>query len=173
MTRIERRGAGLRIHFAEGEAGILGSLARQLGAVFDDEADPARARLLPSAYPDDAEADAEFRRWTSDDLVDRKSAAARGIADAIGTDDPSSEPTSIDLGAADADGWARALTDLRVTLASRLGIESDDDAVPNTMTGAVYEWLGHLQWTLVETLDELDGVDPADSSESADPEDPR
>ncbi|TPW74602.1 DUF2017 family protein [Schumannella soli] len=157
MTRVRAEGTGVRVDFAEGEAGILAGLAEQLAEIVDDERDPARGRMLPSAYPDDAEADAEFRRWTTSDLVDRKAAAARRLAARLHADESSAL-----LDPDEADGWARTLTDLRTALASRLGIETDDDAVPNTTPGAVYEWLGQLQWTLIEALDELDGIAPTE-----------
>jgi hypothetical protein len=172
VTRVRAEGTGVRIDFAEGEAGILGGLAEQLAEIVEDESDPARGRMLPSAYPHDAEADAEFRRWTTSDLVDRKSAAARSMAARLGAGDGvdagradlslESDATSVLLDPDAADGWARTLTDLRTALASRLGIESDDDEVPNSTPGAVYEWLGQLQWTLIEALDELDGIAPTE-----------
>ena len=53
----------------------------------------------------------------------------------------------------DAERWLPALTDLRLVLAERLGIHTDDDPLPENELGDVYSWLGELQWLLVAALD--------------------
>jgi len=53
-----------------------------------------------------------------------------------------------------AERWLPLLTDLRLVIADRLGIRSDDDEVPDTPAGEVYTWLGHLQESLVVLLEE-------------------
>lgn len=49
----------------------------KLTAGFAAPDDPVLRRLLPDAYPDDAEASREFRRFTQDGLVARKHSAAQ------------------------------------------------------------------------------------------------
>jgi hypothetical protein len=56
-----------------------------------------------------------------------------------------------------AQQWLRALADLRLIIANRLGIEQDDDegrtddaAVPLQQS---YQWLGELQESIVHALD--------------------
>ncbi|MET0303639.1 MAG: DUF2017 family protein [Microbacteriaceae bacterium] len=156
MTRMHRDGDQIVVEFDEAEAGVLGSVARQLSVLLADAAaldDPAVTRMMPDAYPDDAEASAEFRRFTREDMASRKAATAAAIADAVGTESVDSEPMTVRLDGAAADRWLRGLADLRITLASRLGIEHDDDEAPDDATGALYHWLGELQWALVETMD--------------------
>ena len=46
--------------------------------------DPALRRLLPDAYTDDPEAAAEFRRFTADDLLERKVRNARCVLATLG-----------------------------------------------------------------------------------------
>ena len=53
----------------------------------------------------------------------------------------------------DAEHWLPALTDLRLVLAERLGIHNDDDLLPESELADVYQWLGELQWSLIEALD--------------------
>lgn len=138
------------------EALLLQSLGSQLAAVLTeaDGADPAMARLLPDAYPDDAVASAEFRRFTSAGLVSRK---LLNVERVLVTLSASVESGVLSLDGDDAQSWLRTLTDLRLTLASRLGIESDesdhraegDDAVLHDL----YDWLGFVQNSLVEAID--------------------
>jgi hypothetical protein len=121
--------------------------------------DPAVARLLPDASPDDPEQAMEFRRFTELGLRARKRRAlrtARATLDRRGalvlTDD-------------EAQAWLTALTDVRLVLAERLGLRTDEDAEqlhaelddadeddPRAWLAAVYDFLTWLQETLVAVL---------------------
>jgi hypothetical protein len=59
-------GEGVRLVLESEEAMLLSELADQVDSVLllGEPSDPALGRLLPSAYPDDAEASAEFSRYT-------------------------------------------------------------------------------------------------------------
>jgi hypothetical protein len=141
-------------------------------------ADPAVRRLLPDAYREDAEAAAEFRRFTADGLIDRKEANARAVLASLGeeeylgdADEREDEPVA-SVGAGEPDdlppvtvllddaavqSWLRTLTDLRLTLAERLEITPDGvqhltgDEAP--FLANVYEWLGMVQESLVHAID--------------------
>ncbi len=117
-------------------------------------ADPAVARLLPDAYREDPEASRDFRRLTEHSLALRKVANARAVELALrtGGTDP------IDLDPAATRAWLRTFTDIRLVIASRLGIETDEDrglhdTDEQLMLREVYDWLGMLQETLVGALD--------------------
>jgi hypothetical protein len=47
------------------------------------------------------------------------------------------------------------LTDLRLIVAERIGIRTDDDPVPDDALGEVYHWLGQLQAYLIDAIEEL------------------
>ena len=135
------------------EALLLQNLASQLTALLreGDGLDPAVVRLLPDAYPDDPVASAEFRRFTAGGLVERKLANAdtlmMTLSDSIETGELRLEPQQ-------AQAWLRSLTDIRLTLASRLGIESDEQPPsPDAILQELYDWLGFLQNSLVEAVD--------------------
>jgi hypothetical protein len=57
--------------------------------------------------------------------------------------------------------WLRALTDIRLSLAVRLGIESEEDTQLVAQSGDdaivamsdIYEWLGYVQETLISALE--------------------
>jgi hypothetical protein len=127
--------------------------------------DPVLARLFPSAYRDDGESAAEFRRFTEGGLRDGKARAAATIIDTLEEaglpDDPGSDELTIDveLDPQTAEVWMRALTDLRLALGTRLEIvEEYDDLVdslgpedPRLPAFALYEWLTGFQEMLVGT----------------------
>jgi len=156
--------------FTPEEAAILADLARDIVALLDSHAsrpdDPALARLLPDAYRDDAEAAADFRRFTVDGLVERKTENAKVVLESV-TQFPA--PTTraprlpgkrtarvvVELDDRAAGAWMRTITDLRLTLASRLGIVAEDSAPRGADEGllALYDWLAFVQDSLVRAVD--------------------
>jgi hypothetical protein len=128
--------------------------------------DPVLARLFPTAYTDDDEAAAEFRRFTEGALRDGKSRAAETIIDRLEEAGLPPELTEdglhfdVELDEPDALTWMRSFTDIRLALATRLGIEEGDedywaalpDDDPTLQAHDIYEWVGYLQETLVEAL---------------------
>lgn len=172
---------GVTARLTRGEAAMLGNLAGQLIDMLDERSgaappgatptngasdalyaqlgiggasaaplDPALARLLPDAYRDDRDAASEHRRLTERGLVDRKIANARTVLASLET-----RPLRLDNAGVQA--WLRTLTDLRLTIAARLEIAVDGDVgIGDDAMLTVYDWLGYLQGTLVECLDEYD-----------------
>lgn len=167
----------LAAEFSDIEAAVLRELTEQLLVMVEsaDHRDAAMRRLLPDAYPEDPDASSEFRRLTQHDLTSRKADAARTLVRSVG------DGGAIRLGDDDGWEWLRALTDLRLVLASRLGIDGDedegDDEGDNDVddvesldgegldddpdTGAAeaaflrdaFEWLGFVQETLVAAME--------------------
>ncbi|MCD4527030.1 DUF2017 domain-containing protein [Nocardioides sp. cx-173] len=128
--------------------------------------DPVLARLFPTAYPADEEAAAEFRRFTEGALRDGKAAAACTVIDTLeeaGLPEQLTEDglmIDVELDEPTAETWMRSFTDVRLALASRLGIEDGDEAYwyelpeedPRSQAHDIYEWVGYLQETLVDAL---------------------
>lgn len=146
--------------FSRPEGLILASLAEQLVAVLHDEADPAMERLLPHAYPEDPDASAEFRRFTIEGLTERKLQGAQSLMRAAIADPATTGPggeRSIALSTQDTERWLRTLTDLRLTIATRLGITDGNEAGRTDEAAEpmqeVYYWLGGLQESIVSALD--------------------
>jgi hypothetical protein len=136
------------------EALLLQSLASQITTLLreGDPGDPAVVRMLPDAYPDDARASAEFRRFTASGLIDRKVANAGTVMMTLSS---AIETGEVRLDAGEAGAWLRCLTDIRLTLATRLGIESDDQPPSeDTLLQDLYDWLGSLQNSLVDAVDD-------------------
>jgi uncharacterized protein DUF2017 len=124
------------------------------------------ARLFPTAYVEDEEAAAEFRRFTEGALRDGKAAGAATIIDTL--EEAGLPPElgdqkvviDVELDPEAAQVWLKSFTDLRLALATRLEVEQDDEAFwralpeddPRSQAHDIYEWIGALQETLVDAL---------------------
>ncbi len=117
--------------------------------------DPVLARLLPDGYNDDAEASAEFRRYTEESLRSGKVASAQTVLASLppgGGEVRLSEP--------ECQQWLRALNDVRLALSVRLGITDENADLteqlavddPRSAYIWVYQWLAYLQDSLLEAL---------------------
>ena len=148
---------GVLIEFSPLEHQLLATLLAQYDELVHDQLDdaelvddPALARLFPTAYPDDVEAASEFRQYTREGLIERKSANSGAVSAALMTAD---DEGRLAVDRDDAERWLPALTDLRLVLAERIGIRSDTDRIPATNLADVFTWLGELQWSLIAALD--------------------
>ena len=157
-----------------------------IGGSTDRHDDPAIARLLPNAYSEDDDASREFRQLTERGLASRKidnavivlhsleAIATLAVKPAAPSDDgPTTVPddasslfeaydddpgTEIAIDEPTAIAWLRTLTDIRLTIAARLGLETDADTVDDTddaavVLGDVYNWLGLITESLVDAVD--------------------
>jgi len=126
--------------------------------------DPVLARLFPTAYPDDEEAAGDFRRFTESTLRDGKAGAAAAIIDTLEEAGLSTEPQDgtfidVELDEEATMTWMRSFTDMRLAIATRLGVEDGDDDYwhslpdddPRAQVHDIYNWLGYLQETLVHS----------------------
>ena len=164
--------AGQLVELLRNEAAVPNDTSDPLEAMLDFSGptqapeDPVLARLFPTAYPQDEEAAAEFRRFTEGALRDGKAAAAITIIDGLEDAGLPQELTEdglmidVELEPAQVQDWLRALNDIRLALATRLGVEEDDEEYweslpeddPRTQAHDIYEWVGYLQETLVAAL---------------------
>lgn len=144
------------------EADVVRDLATQLMLLLTEptDGDPALLRLLPDAYPDDATSSTEFRRYTHDSLIERKVTNAGTVIETLDTASASTDPAggpdasvTLRLDRDQAIAWLTTLTDIRLTLASRLGIIEDDQRSDDVVLQDLYDWLGFVQNAIVETLE--------------------
>ena len=131
--------------------------------------DPVLKRLLPDAYRDDQEDAGEFRRFTERSLTSAKVLNAETLIGSLvdggltfgELPDEDGDPIEVELGPDEVQAWLRALTDVRLSLAVRLGIETDEDTMLVAQSddeavaamSDIFEWLGYVQETLVAALD--------------------
>ena len=169
MSAFRRDGGAVVAELAPGEVAVLSDLARQLVDLLEERAaespadvlfaqlgiggpdaaplDPALARLLPDAYRDDREAASEHRHLTERALVQRKIGNAHAVIASL-----AAAPAR--LREAEVQSWLRTLTDLRLTIAARLQIETDDDeGIGDDAMLGIYDWLGYVQGSLLEVME--------------------
>ena len=131
--------------------------------------DPVLRRLLPDAYRNDQEDSGEFRRFTERSLTSAKVLNAETLIGSLvdggltfgELPDEDGDPVEVELDADEVQAWLRALTDVRLSLAVRLGIETDEDTMLVAQSddeavaamSDIFEWLGYVQETLVAALD--------------------
>lgn len=137
---------------------------RELVGADRDATDPAIGRLAPDPYPDDEDASRSFRDATREELLDRRAldadvvraalAELRGDLDSMSQSEAFTEHDLV-IRQSDVDAWLRTLTALRLVIAERLGIESDDDHDPDDARFGVYDWLGYRLELTIEAADEL------------------
>ena len=145
FTRV---GGAIERTFAPEERQLLQDLCRGLLAILGADEDPVLARLLPEAYPDDAEASAEWTGYTRSRLARAKAEPAEALLVDLGTSAGSVQldPDRVAL-------WLRGLTDLRLALAERItGAAREGRAEP--VLEDVADWLGWLLSDLLEALEE-------------------
>lgn len=171
------RGGGASITLEDAEVALLRRLFAEMSMLLADDEDaaevdplaelvgigtrtatpddPVLARLFPDAYADDPEAAGDFRRYTESELRRGKQAALATASATLGGGG------RLRLSAEEAGAWLRALNDLRLAVATRLGVTEEwgevedalpDPADPRRPLYAVYLWLGWLQETLVGAL---------------------
>ena len=119
--------------------------------------DPVLKRLFPTAYPHDAAAASDFRRFTERELRAQKVAEAQVVLDRL----EATGAQDLRIPREEVDAWLRTLTSVRLAVATRLGISDaetadelndlpDDD--PRIFMVSVYDWLGFAQETMVNAL---------------------
>ncbi len=114
--------------------------------------DPALARLLPDAYPDDPDATGEFRRYSESDVLAFKRGNLGTMLSTLGDGE-----APVRLNSDELHSWLYAINDLRLTLGTRLELEEGYGEVmaalppedPRLPLFYLYEWLSALQDGLV------------------------
>jgi len=156
------------------EALHLAGLMRQFDELLDSTEqaadDPAVARLVPDAYEEDPDAAREFRAVTEGDLLSRRRSDAAAVIESLrpAIDDPHllegeegdlvdeagdlTDTVTIALDPDTVNAWLRALAAIRLVLASRLGIQSEDDHDDEDPRFGVYDWLGYRLDGLVRAV---------------------
>lgn len=141
-----------------------------LDAKAETPSDPAMYRLLPNAINHDDDEALEFRRLTERSLRESKVGALRAASLVL-------DGSRLLLNDEQAQIFSRALNDVRLVLAQRLDIESQEDAdrihevlEPSQAEDVeqylalVYNFTTWLQESLVQALMEQLGQEPQDDS---------
>lgn len=155
------------LELARLEAAHLTDLIEQFATLLDSGVgdDPVMARLVPDAYRDDAEATAELRRLTEDDLLQRRRDDVRDVLATLQVDgaslriadiedDTATAAMTVPLDESQSAAWLRTLAALRLVLASRLEITDEGDHDETDPRFGVYDWIGYRLEGLLQALDD-------------------
>jgi len=130
------------LQLSDDERRVLANLLPQLADVLDEPEDPGARRLYPTAYPADAERDAEYHGLMRDELRTSRGTALQTVLDSL-------EATELDEGQVMA--WLQTLNAGRLVLGTRLDIgENEDPAAaldpdnPDAPAHLAYLWLSEL-----------------------------
>ena len=151
--KVSKRHGRLRMRLDAVEVSLLDSLLAQLLEVLADEDadDEVTRRLFPAAYPDDADAEQDYRSITESGLREERRERIGACVTEL------SAGPDVDLADPDAGRrWIQVLNDLRLALGTRLGVSEDDQRVdpddPDAGQWAIYYWLTAVQDAVVTGL---------------------
>jgi uncharacterized protein DUF2017 len=155
-VKVRRRGELIRLRLEPVEVRLLARLFDDLSELVSEGGeggpDPVQRRLFPAAYPDDAEAEAEFRSLTELALRTERSqrvgACAAELADGGG---------EVELTEESGERWIQVLNDVRLALGTQLDVSEEDGPEidpddPMAQERAIYYWLTAVQDSLVVAL---------------------
>lgn len=153
MRRFERRVRRTRrgvyeLRIPSEERDLLRTMPGQLRELLSTD-DPSLVRLFPPAYVDDAEREAEYRRFVREDLLARHREALDLMEATLDAETLTEDELS---------GWLSVINDLRLVLGTRLDVseETFDDEIaaddPRAGALALYGYLSWLQEHIVDAL---------------------
>ena len=154
--KVRRRGQLIRLRLDPVEIRLLGRLFDDLSELVGEGAesgsDPVQRRLFPAAYPDDLEAETEFRSLTELALRTERSQRVRACAAdlAVGQGE-------VELTDESGERWIQVLNDVRLALGTQLDVSEEDGPEidpddPMAQERAIYYWLTAVQDSLVVAL---------------------
>lgn len=154
-ARIRRTGDGFAVEISDEERDLISDLGPQLRDLLvstggDPSGEASIRRLFPTAYPDDADRDAEYQDLMRDDLLRRRLEQVEVLSESAMSDR---------LTEAELHAWIGSINDLRLVLGTRLDISEEelfddlgghDESDEDRTHRAVYHYLGHLLGELIE-----------------------
>jgi hypothetical protein len=149
-----RRNGEVDVTLTTVEAELLGSVVEHMTAVLDDPP----PRLLPPAYEDDPEAQAEYAGLMSGDLMDGKRRALSSMTATIGRGKVKRDGWRVTLTTDETQDWLAVINDARLTLGTGLEITEEsyerdvDPSDPNAATHELFRYLGYVEEYLVDVL---------------------
>lgn len=147
--RIERHAEGLHLQLPDWMVTFLSDIPELLGTVGQHATDPAADRLQVPVYLDDAEANEDWWRWMGDELTESKAADRSAFTEVL-----ASAEQGVDISELEAYALLRVLTETRLVIAARAGLEIEADyETLDEHTLAVLNTLALLQESLIEALE--------------------
>jgi Domain of unknown function (DUF2017) len=150
---LRRRNDGaIEVAFPDWLREEIGNLLGQLRQLMttDAPADDRLERLFPPAYPDDAEAEAEYQGFMRVELVSSRLAAIDKVEATLFDEQINDEQLT---------AWMAAINDVRLVLGTLLGVTEEmdhaslDDKDPNFGGFLLYDQLTFVLGEIIEVLE--------------------
>jgi len=154
-----RRNGEIDVALTEPETELVRSVAEQMAQVLEAPEKIAHTeRLFPPAYADDPDAQAEYARLMTADLLDGKRRAVASMRETLARGSMKRGAWRVSLSSDETQDWLAVLNDARLTLGTRLDVtqqtydrpiaEEDPDAAAHE----VFRYLGYLEEYLIDAL---------------------
>jgi hypothetical protein len=149
-------GGGVRVRIERDEAELLRHLLTELQVLLEADVpreDPVVSRIFPDAFEEEEDRRA-YRDMVDEDLRAQKLEAMRTVRDTL---------EGATLSDDQVDAWLVTLTDMRLAIGTRLGVDEETMAAeidpddPRNASMAVLHWLGFLQESIVQAASEQEG----------------
>jgi hypothetical protein len=154
-----KRGGDVEVTLTSAEQALVHSVVSQMTQLMEaPEQVMHTERLFPPAYLDDADAQAEYARLMTADLLDGKRRAVSSMHDTIERGVEKRDRWRVTLTADEAQDWLAVLNDARLTLGTRLDVQEKtydrpiDPADEDAAVHEVFRYLGYLEEYLVDVL---------------------
>ncbi len=144
LFEAERDGSVV-FRFPDWLAAFLRDLPGVLATVGESGDDPAAARMSVPVYLDDPEANGDYWRWMGTDLTEGRRADRSAFTELVDAADVERSSDGTTASRAEAEAFLRVLTEGRLVLAARMGVDVESD----------YERLERSQLEVLDLLAEL------------------
>jgi len=145
--RVKRAGSSFRLNLPDEERSLLRDLLpqlRELIATPPGDGDERIRRVFPTAYPDDAELDAEYQRFMREELVASHTAAIERVEASLDRNE---------LSEGELLSWMQSLNSVRLVLGTLLDVSEDGiDADADDPGYALYGYLSALLEEMVHAI---------------------
>ena len=151
---VRRRNGEVDVTLTAVEADLMRAVVQQMSAVLEDPP----PRLLPPAYEDDPEAQAEYARLMTADLIDGKRRALASVTATIERGKIKRDGWRTTLTPNETQDWLAVVNDARLTLGTNLGVTEEsyerdvDPSDPDAATHELFRYLGYVEEYLVDVL---------------------
>jgi hypothetical protein len=144
---------GVELNLDPDESRLLKQLTAEYGTLLRDEREgEVRDRLFPSAYEDEQD-EAAYRDLIGDSLEQHKREALETVTKCLSK----RGRTVVKITGEDFDAWLQCITDMRLAIGTRLGVDEERMAEhvsprdPDANALAIIHWLAWLTEGLIET----------------------
>jgi hypothetical protein len=147
---VERSATGFDVEVYDWQAEMLQSLIAPLRDLLIQGSSPVLRRLYPTAYPQDAEADAAYGELVHDQLLEQRLTALDTLERSM---------TASHLSEEELIAWMMSINSIRLVLGTRLDVGEDDEPMdvdeddPDRPLWLSYGLLSQMLWVIIDAME--------------------